>query len=167
MARIWNCFLNAFIFIIQASHTSFVWIWICLRLPGLLEWSHCFWILSIIQHASTHTACIIHCIIHYFSIHITHSPYPRLQPINQLQPPHLQPPLSHLSINWITNKTMKTFTSFTTAAAIVATSINIGVVHAGTDKTLAPTPGVTRPGQPPITPFPTEGGVPIPVSYKK
>ena len=40
---------------------------------------------------------------------------------------------------------------------IVAAATSAVLVSAGTNKTLAPTPGAIRPGTPaPITPFPTE-----------
>ena len=40
---------------------------------------------------------------------------------------------------------------------IVAAATSAALVSAGTNKTLAPTPGAIRPGTPaPITPFPTE-----------
>lgn len=41
-------------------------------------------------------------------------------------------------------------------AFIIAFAASVSVVEAGTNKTLAPTPGVTRSTEPPITPFPTE-----------
>jgi hypothetical protein len=53
-------------------------------------------------------------------------------------------------------------------AFIIAFAASVSVVEAGTDKTLAPTPGVTRSTEPPITPFPTEASTietPAPVRY--
>ena len=50
---------------------------------------------------------------------------------------------------------MKTIAILATTAALASTSVN-----AGTNKTLAPTPGIDRPNAPPpITPFPTEPNV--------
>jgi len=41
--------------------------------------------------------------------------------------------------------------------SILISSASIAIVSAGTNKTLAPTPGIVRPTTPaPITPFPTE-----------
>eukprot|EP00578_Thalassiosira_sp_NH16_P015045 CAMPEP_0181110840 /NCGR_PEP_ID=MMETSP1071-20121207/18939_1 /TAXON_ID=35127 /ORGANISM="Thalassiosira sp., Strain NH16" /LENGTH=146 /DNA_ID=CAMNT_0023194659 /DNA_START=138 /DNA_END=574 /DNA_ORIENTATION=+ len=54
---------------------------------------------------------------------------------------------------------MKVSQLIATATLLVAASVD-----AGTNKTLAPTPGVMRPGTPPpITPFPTEADIPPPV----
>ena len=58
---------------------------------------------------------------------------------------------------------MKSTSTITILAAIATAIVDQSSVfaEAGTNKTLAPTGGVPRPGSPaPITPFPTEGGAP-------
>jgi hypothetical protein len=56
---------------------------------------------------------------------------------------------------------MKNSCILTTSAFYYALTSSV-VVHAGTNKTLAPTPAMTRETPSPVTPFPTESITPAP-----